>query len=554
MIDKITKRDGRVVPFDREKITTAVYRAAVAVGGRDREAAVRVTDDVLALLEARQFAGTYPSVEEVQDLPVAPSPADHVDRRIRALDPRGAEPLHRGRDPVPVLVPVSAPEVEQHRLVLVSSEASVDRALREDHQLSASPRVGLEGGGRHRAQILRLGHEDGPVAFQRSGVEVVRVELPIADEDHVELVPELRERLRERHVLRVRRGPSHDRPVHVHDREIVHRRGLLVEIAVRVDEADVLLQHVGSRGLPPGLGVDAGPPVVAPATAVRVGLEEHQLVVPLPLLAGELPGHVDARADPVRRALEGRPEPVPRRELAPRKDEVRLVVRDAVVVLHQDELEVRSPQAAPQGAERLHEVAEVGHVRADREARVRRVRVGPELGDERRHHLEGLALVERPVALEQGVIPPEAVEEGLVVGVGELGLAALPQVRAEPLEAAVAEPRPAGVAVHEPDAHHDLVEVHDVHAHVDAVLAAIQEVATERVAVDAGGVHGLALPVVPVALGRPAGDVAAGLVEQVLEPGLLVHPGDERDQRHREQHPPPAPVQLGHEVRVPELG
>jgi uridine kinase len=68
MIDKITKRDGRVVPFDREKITTAVYRAAVAVGGRDRETAQRVTDDALALLEARQFAGTYPSVEEVQDL------------------------------------------------------------------------------------------------------------------------------------------------------------------------------------------------------------------------------------------------------------------------------------------------------------------------------------------------------------------------------------------------------------------------------------------------------------------------------------------------------
>jgi uridine kinase len=68
MIDKIIKRDGRVVPFDREKITTAVYRAAVAVGGRDRETAQRVTDDVRGLLEARQFAGTYPSVEEVQDL------------------------------------------------------------------------------------------------------------------------------------------------------------------------------------------------------------------------------------------------------------------------------------------------------------------------------------------------------------------------------------------------------------------------------------------------------------------------------------------------------
>ena len=35
------------MPFDREKIASAVYRAAVAVGGRDREPAERVTDDVL---------------------------------------------------------------------------------------------------------------------------------------------------------------------------------------------------------------------------------------------------------------------------------------------------------------------------------------------------------------------------------------------------------------------------------------------------------------------------------------------------------------------------
>lgn len=68
MIERIVKRDGRVVPFDREKIASAIYRAAVAVGGRDREAADKVTDDVLALLEARSSPGTWPGVEEVQDL------------------------------------------------------------------------------------------------------------------------------------------------------------------------------------------------------------------------------------------------------------------------------------------------------------------------------------------------------------------------------------------------------------------------------------------------------------------------------------------------------
>ncbi len=68
MIDRIVKRDGRVVPFDREKITSAIYRAAVAVGGRDRDAAEKVAADVLALLEARASPGTWPMVEEVQDL------------------------------------------------------------------------------------------------------------------------------------------------------------------------------------------------------------------------------------------------------------------------------------------------------------------------------------------------------------------------------------------------------------------------------------------------------------------------------------------------------
>jgi uridine kinase len=72
--EMIVKRDGRAVPFRREKISSAVYRAAVACGGRDQEEAERVTDDVLALLAHRQdrssspVPGSWPTVEEVQDL------------------------------------------------------------------------------------------------------------------------------------------------------------------------------------------------------------------------------------------------------------------------------------------------------------------------------------------------------------------------------------------------------------------------------------------------------------------------------------------------------
>jgi uridine kinase len=75
MIDRIVKRDGRIVPFDREKIAFAVIRAAVAVGGRNRDIAENIAAKVVALLESRMDAeerastrhGSFPTVEEVQD-------------------------------------------------------------------------------------------------------------------------------------------------------------------------------------------------------------------------------------------------------------------------------------------------------------------------------------------------------------------------------------------------------------------------------------------------------------------------------------------------------
>jgi len=68
MIEWIVKRDGRVVRFDREKITFAILQAAVAVGGRDRVKAEQVTDEVIRMLESRSRRDSYPTVEEVQDL------------------------------------------------------------------------------------------------------------------------------------------------------------------------------------------------------------------------------------------------------------------------------------------------------------------------------------------------------------------------------------------------------------------------------------------------------------------------------------------------------
>ena len=67
---QIQKRDGRLAPFDRERITNAIFKAARAVGQEDaRAVAEHLTDDVVARLERDFFAqDKVPSVEEIQDL------------------------------------------------------------------------------------------------------------------------------------------------------------------------------------------------------------------------------------------------------------------------------------------------------------------------------------------------------------------------------------------------------------------------------------------------------------------------------------------------------
>jgi uridine kinase len=67
-IKQVKKRDGRVVPFTQGRITNAIYRAAVAVGGRDRLTAQKLSDQVVVLLEQLYPEGKVPSVEEIQDV------------------------------------------------------------------------------------------------------------------------------------------------------------------------------------------------------------------------------------------------------------------------------------------------------------------------------------------------------------------------------------------------------------------------------------------------------------------------------------------------------
>ena len=65
MIQQIVKRDGRVVPFELDKITEAIYKAAQALGGQDRSMAEKLAADVVAYLE--QKGNETPSVEQIQD-------------------------------------------------------------------------------------------------------------------------------------------------------------------------------------------------------------------------------------------------------------------------------------------------------------------------------------------------------------------------------------------------------------------------------------------------------------------------------------------------------
>ncbi len=65
-VEKIRKRDGRLVEFDPSKIRDAVHRAFIAVELEDGERAEAVTGEVVRVLEER-FREGVPSVEDAQD-------------------------------------------------------------------------------------------------------------------------------------------------------------------------------------------------------------------------------------------------------------------------------------------------------------------------------------------------------------------------------------------------------------------------------------------------------------------------------------------------------
>ncbi len=66
MIETIIKRDGREVPFELDKITEAIFKAAQATGGRDRAMAEKLATQVIDYIE-NELNESKPSVEFIQD-------------------------------------------------------------------------------------------------------------------------------------------------------------------------------------------------------------------------------------------------------------------------------------------------------------------------------------------------------------------------------------------------------------------------------------------------------------------------------------------------------
>lgn len=67
-ITKIVKRNGQVVPFDKEKLVCAIFNAAREVGGTDRRLAEILAEKVLHQLELTKEPPALATVEEVQDI------------------------------------------------------------------------------------------------------------------------------------------------------------------------------------------------------------------------------------------------------------------------------------------------------------------------------------------------------------------------------------------------------------------------------------------------------------------------------------------------------
>ncbi len=67
-IEKVQKRDGRVVNFEQEKITEAIFKAITAAGQGDGVKSKRASEKVAQILNRRFKTGEIPTIEQIQDI------------------------------------------------------------------------------------------------------------------------------------------------------------------------------------------------------------------------------------------------------------------------------------------------------------------------------------------------------------------------------------------------------------------------------------------------------------------------------------------------------
>ena len=67
MPKKIIKRDRTIVPFRREKIVLAIFKAASSVGGSDFNKSESLTDEVIEIAD-RKYPNGIAEVETIQDI------------------------------------------------------------------------------------------------------------------------------------------------------------------------------------------------------------------------------------------------------------------------------------------------------------------------------------------------------------------------------------------------------------------------------------------------------------------------------------------------------
>ncbi|MFH1801423.1 MAG: ribonucleoside triphosphate reductase [archaeon] len=68
MVKKIRKRDGSVVPFQKDKIIEAIWKAVKAVGGTNKNRVYEIADLIVKEIEEKCGDSEIPEVEEVQDI------------------------------------------------------------------------------------------------------------------------------------------------------------------------------------------------------------------------------------------------------------------------------------------------------------------------------------------------------------------------------------------------------------------------------------------------------------------------------------------------------